>query len=226
MNKKCSKCGFINFSDKEICRRCQTPLSQTSQNSQSDYDEMNRKLDGAAIWFLKRFASAVVIAGVILCGVYFSLLNSAETLSTEQAATVEHSIKILEQRGFEREVFLLRNTVAFRASDNWLNSATREENAYAATNFPFQIVTLYDSFFKRPVDDVERAMILLHEAQHLQGAGEQAAYEFVWRNRKNLGWTDISYGRSVVWQNVFEATKQNAPDLFRCSFNENADCTL
>jgi hypothetical protein len=226
MNKKCSDCGFIDFSNEEICRRCRKPFGAASVSTQSSPEELSRKLDRAAIWFLKRFVSGLVISLIILCGVYFSLLQSAEPLSAEQAAMVERSIKHLEQRGFSREVFLLRRTVAFRASDNWLNSATRMENAYAATNFPFQIVTLYDSFFTRPVDDIERAMVLLHEAQHLQGGGEPEAYEFVWRHRKTLGWTEIPYGRTVVWQTVFEATRQNAPDLFRCSFNENADCTF
>jgi predicted RNA-binding Zn-ribbon protein involved in translation (DUF1610 family) len=226
MNKKCPECGLVNFSSDENCRRCGFALGSKAENSIAFQDDASRKLDRAAIWFLKRFLSAVVIAAAILCGVYFSLLRSAEPLSFEQAAAVESAVKILEDRGFDRETFLLRRTVAFRASDNWLNETTGHEDAYAATNFPFQIVTLYESFFKYPQDDTERAMILLHEAQHLQGADEPEAYEFVWRNRKKLGWTEETYGRTKVWHNVFDFTQQNAPNLFRCSFNENADCTL
>lgn len=171
MNKKCPACGFVNFADQEICRRCQTALGFVSENARlATDDETSRKLDRAAIWFLKRFVSALLVAVAILCGVYFSLLRSAQPLSAEQSAAVERAVKILEIRGFERETFLLRHTVAFRASDNWLNETAGHEDAYAATNFPFQIVTLYENFFKYPQDDTERAMILLHEAQHLQGA--------------------------------------------------------
>lgn len=226
MNKKCSECGLANFSSDENCRRCRAALGAASSISADFNDDTSRKLDRAAIWFFKRFASALFVAALILCGVYFSLLQSAEPLTSEQAATVERAVKVLEEKGFVRESFLFRRTVAFRASDNWLNEATREEDAYAATNFPFQIVTLYDNFFKYPQDDTERAMILLHEAQHLQGAGEPEAYEFVWRNRKKLGWTEDVYGQTRVWQNVFEFTRQQAPNLFRCAFNANEDCTL
>jgi hypothetical protein len=225
MNKKCSDCGLVNFTNDENCRRCQSPLDSAAESAVVLQDDTSRKLDRAAIWFLKRFASAVLIAALILCGVYFSLLRSADTLSPEQAEVVEHAVKVLEEKGFDREVFLLRRTVAFRGSDNWLNDATRHEDAYAATNFPFQIVTLYENFFVYPKDDTERAMILLHEARHLQGANEQEAYEFVWRNRKKLGWTKEIYDGTKVWQNVFDFTKQNAPNLFRCSFNEDGDCT-
>lgn len=226
MNKKCSECGLINFSNDENCRRCNSVLASATGNPVAFQDETSRKLDRAAIWFLKRFVSAFVVAIAILCGVYFSLLRSAQPLSSEQAAAVERAVKILEERGFERETFLLRRTAAFRASDNWLNETAGHEDAYAATNFPFQIVTLYENFFKYPQDDIERAMILLHEAQHLQGADEQEAYEFVWRNRKKLGWTNETYRRTKVWQNVFDFTRQNAPNLFRCNFNEHSDCTL
>lgn len=226
MNKKCPECGLVNFSSDENCRRCDAPLSSKTGNSAAFEDDTSRRLDRAAIWFLKRFLSAVVIAVAILCGVYFSLLRSAEPLSSDQAAAVERAVTILEQKGFERETFLLRRTAAYRASDNWLNDATGHKDAYAATNFPFQIVTLYDSFFKYPKDDIERAMILLHEAQHLQGADEPGAYEFVWRNRKKLGWTDEIYYKTEVWRSVFDYTRQNAPNLFRCNFNEHSDCTL
>ena len=65
--------------------------------------------------------------------------------------------------------------------------------AYAATNFPFEIVTLYPEFFKYPADDTERAVILLHEARHLAGAGEREAFASVWRDKARLGWTREKY---------------------------------
>jgi hypothetical protein len=47
--------------------------------------------------------------------------------------------------------------------------------AYAATNFPFGVITIYPTFFKYPVDDIERATILLHESYHLFGDDEKFA---------------------------------------------------
>jgi hypothetical protein len=86
-------------------------------------------------------------------------------------------------------------------------------------------MTLYPAFFERSTDDVERAAILLHEAKHLEGKGEPAAYEFVWLNRKRLGWTSKKYGESEVWLNVRSQTKEYAPSLFVCEVKELGDCT-
>jgi hypothetical protein len=33
------------------------------------------------------------------------------------------------------------------------------------------------------------AAVLLHEARHLSGDGEDAALDFAWRNKQQLGWT-------------------------------------
>ena len=76
-----------------------------------------------------------------------------------------------------------------------------------------------------PNDDTERAAILLHEAKHLQGADEKEAYQFVWENRKKLGWTKETHGNSLVWRNVRKQTKEVAPNLFVCDINEYGDCT-
>jgi hypothetical protein len=86
-------------------------------------------------------------------------------------------------------------------------------------------MTIYPDFFTYPVDETERAAILLHEAQHLKGADEKEAYEFVWKNRKRLGWTKEIYGNSVIWLNVRKQTREVAPELFVCPANEYADCT-
>jgi hypothetical protein len=224
MNKKCLACGLVNFSKEAACRRCHAGLGLV-QNRPPEPDETSKKLNRALIRVFKRFASAIVIAVIILFGIYFSLLQSAAPLTPEQNAKISRSIEILAEKGFEREVFLLSRTTAFRGTDNWLNRATKEETAYAATNFPFQIVTIYESFFTRTEDEIEQAMILLHEARHLQGEGEPEAYEFVWRNKKKLGWTKEKYAGSRVWQNVYEATHLHASNLFRCDFNPNSDCT-
>lgn len=120
---------------------------------------------------------------------------------------------------------MLDYLTSYRADDNWLNASVDKENAYAATNFPFEVMTIYPDFFNYPVDDTERAAILLHEAQHLKGADEKEAYEFVWKNRKKLGWTKEKYGSSIIYQNVRRQTREYAPQLFVCNLNEYADCT-
>lgn len=86
-------------------------------------------------------------------------------------------------------------------------------------------MTIYPDFFEYTQDDTERAAILLHEAQHLKGADEKEAYEFVWRRRKQLGWTKENYRDSVVWRNVRKQTIEFAPNLFICDGSESGDCT-
>ncbi|NNE97744.1 MAG: hypothetical protein HKN25_01855 [Pyrinomonadaceae bacterium] len=220
MNKKCQNCELNNFHTVENCVRCNFALGEITVESSA-----TEKKQSLGFRILKR---AAVCFGVVLFtvfGFYLSLIGTAETLSYEQATTVNNSIKILEDRGFSKEVFYLRYLTAFRASDHWLNASVVKEAAYAATNYPFEIMTLYPDFFNYPLDDVERAVILLHEAKHLQGEGEKEAYKFVWENRKKLGWTKERYGRSVVWKNVRKQTKEFAPTLFICKFSEFEDCT-
>ncbi len=104
-------------------------------------------------------------------------------------------------------------------------ASVAKENAYAATNFPFAIITLYSDFFAYPQDDTERAAILLHEARHLQGEDEHQAYSYVWQNRHRLGWTGDRYGESPVWANIQRQTRDQAPELFNCPSMRNGDCT-
>ena len=100
-----------------------------------------------------------------------------------------------------------------------------KENSYAATNFPFQIVTLYPDFFTKAADDTERAMVLLHEARHLQGDSETEAYAFVWNHRVQLGWTQLSHGTTPTYITIFNQTRENTPELFTCSDKVWNDCT-
>jgi hypothetical protein len=58
-----------------------------------------------------------------------------------------------------------------------------------------------------------------------KGADEKEAYEYVWRNRKKLGWTKETHGESVVWRNIRRQTQEFAPNLFVCDWNEAKDCT-
>ena len=217
MNKKCRRCGLVNFADSIICNRCQTDLIEI--------ETIPSKRGFLKSSFIRRIAVFIFAASFAVFGFYMTLVVSAKSLSLTEKQAVARSFAVLEQKGFENEVFLLRNFTVFRRSDNWLNSSVEKENAYAATNFPFEIMTLYEDFFQYPIDDIERAAILLHEAKHLEGKGEREAYEFVWRNRHKLGWTIEKYGSSMIWQDVRRQTSQNAPDLFVCQFNDHADCT-
>ena len=167
------------------------------------------------------FAICIGAVGIF----YSSLIFTASPLRAEEREKVETAIAILEKRGFINEAYLLRDLATFRGSDNWLNATVAKENAYAATNYPFAIITLYPDFFTYPEDDIERAAILLHEARHLKGYGEEDAYEFVWRNKKYLDWTEEKYGDSVIWLNIRKQSMEMAPNLFVCDFNPNGDCT-
>ena len=173
----------------------------------------------------RRFVVLAVVSAAAIAGFYISLVFSAKSLSGDEKKQINAAVSILENRGFDDEVFLLRHAAAFRTSDNWLNASVEKENAFAATNFPFEIITVYPDFFEYPADDTERAAILLHEAKHMQGMDERDAYEFVWKNRTRLGWTADRYGQSEVWLNVRKQTREYLPGMFICDFNPYGDCT-
>jgi len=174
---------------------------------------------------IKRVLVVLAASMIALVGFYLSLIGSAKSATYEESKAVKESIALLDARGFSSEAWYLRYLTSFRTTDNWLNASVQKENAYAATNFPFEIMTLYPDFFVAPVDATERAAILLHEAKHLQGKDEKAAYEFVWKNRKQLGWTSDKYRRSEIWNTVRQRTKEYSPNLFLCNFNDFGDCT-
>ncbi len=153
------------------------------------------------------------------------MIFTSDSLKLDEREAVNNAIKVLNEKGFSREVFLLNNLASFRSNDHWLNASVEKENAYAATNYPFAIMTLYPDFFKVPIDEVERAAILLHEAKHIEGMDEKAAYGYVWKNRVKLGWVAETHGDSAIWQNVGRQTKEFAPELFVCEFNDLGDCT-
>lgn len=221
MSKKiCPSCELVNFPKAKTCKRCNFNLITISAES----------LDGKKPFYKSKILSRVVvcIAVLIFClfGFYLSLIGSCERLTYQQKEIVFKAADILDEKGFSKEFFLLEYLTAFRATDNWLNASIPKENAYAATNYPFEIMTIYPEFFTVTVDDTERAAILLHEAQHLKGADEKEAYKFVWENRKRIGWTKENYGRnSIIWRNVRLQTKEYAPELFTCPDKDYGDCT-
>lgn len=180
--------------------------------------------DGFIGRIISRVAICVLVTAAVLTGFYASLVYSADPLTDEQELLMGVSMALLDERGFKSEVFLLKNLAVYRSNDNWLNASIPKENAYAATNFPFGIVTIYPDFFVFPLDDTERAAILLHEAKHLQGEDEKEAYEYVWKNRYKLGWTREEYSGSEVWNEVRKQTIEVAPHLFTCDSEIGGDC--
>ena len=219
MNKRCANCRLANFAAAENCVRCDAQLSETSSVVSG------RSRNGLGKSIMKRALICLGIIVTLVVGFYVSLIFSSSPLNAEETASLEKALNLLEEKGFDEEVYYLRRFAVFRGSDNWLNSLVPKENAYAATNYPFEIMTVYPDFFTYTEDNVERAAILLHEAKHLQGSEEKEAYEFVWKNRARIGWTKAKYRRSVLWKNVRKQTKEYAPNLFICDFNAYDDCT-
>jgi hypothetical protein len=161
---------------------------------------------------------------LLLFGFYLSLLLTSDDLGLKQRETVSNAIALLAEKGFDRQVFVLNHLAKFRATDNWWNGYVGHHDAYAATNFPFEVVTLYPEFFTVAVDDRERAVILLHESYHLFGSGEEAALEGTWQEKQRLGWTESQYGQTKVWNNTRQLTRTQVPSLFQCGTEGKSDC--
>jgi len=216
MNKKCSQCRLANYADAQVCLRCGAELSDPSEGPKPTKGPSR---------LVTRTIICIVVCVAIILAFYLSLLASAKSLSYDQKTEVRAAIAVLRDKGFDDEALLLETLVVFKSEDNWLNASVAKEDAYAATNFPFEIITVYPEFFTYPADATERAAILLHESKHLKGADEHDAYSFVWKNRIRLGWTKDKYEFSPVWRNVRKQTKENAPELFMCNLKDFGDCT-
>ena len=161
---------------------------------------------------------------IVLLSCYVSLLVTSDALQPEQLAQVQKAIARLEQQGFSREAFMLKHLTVFRGTDSWWNRYIGHRDAYAATNFPFEVVTLYPEFFSVPVDDTERAAVLLHESSHLLGRGEEAALGSAWRNKRRLGWTVDRYKQTRVWYATEQLTRSQFPYMFKCGSDGQSDC--
>jgi hypothetical protein len=220
MNKnKCSRCGLVNFATNETCRRCGASLRdpQSAPIDAGEEEVKKRSIGRRLIWILGTTLLLLFIA-------YMSLLLTSQELGYEQTQTIKRSIALLDQKGFHKQAFVLNHLVQYRDTDNWWNKYVGHHDAYAATNFPFEIVTVYPEFFETPVDDTERAVILLHESYHLFGYGEEAALEGVWREKQKLAWTADEYGQTKVWNNTRELTAASVPKLFKCGADSHSDC--
>jgi hypothetical protein len=220
VKSKCPRCGLVNPATDANCRRCGAYLERDQIGEDDSVEEQPRNRG-----LLRRFTWIISATSILLFAFYMSLLLTSHDLGLHERETVQSAVSVLEQKGFDKEAFVIRRLATYRDSDNWWNNYMGHRDAYAATNFPFEVLTLYPEFFQAPVDDDERAAILLHEAYHLLGSGEEAALEGVWRNKQRLGWTAEKYGQSKVWRGTRELTIAYAPQLFRCGDDGKSDCT-
>jgi hypothetical protein len=217
--KRCPQCGLVNFENAAHCKRCAMPFDVRviSESGGTEPNDSGRS-------FKKRIAWIVCVSLSILLLFYTSLRLTSDRLNPEQQQVVERAVRVLKDKGFDTDALVLSKLASFRTSDNWWNVQTGHHEAYAATNFPFEIVTLYPEFFDVAVDDTERAAILLHEARHLLGSGELAAFEMVWRSKGQLGWTGEHYGETRLWKSTAQLTRSNAPHLFVCGSSSQESC--
>ena len=217
---KCPRCGLINAVADTTCRRCGASLNgeELSEGSEVEEPAERRGIGRRLIWI----AGTTVLLLFIF---YMSLLLTSEDLDYEQNQSVNKAIALLEEKGFGSRAFVLRRLVRYRSSDSWWNQYVGHHDAYAATNFPFEVLTLYPEFFLVAADDEERAAILLHESYHLLGSGEETALEQVWRDKQRLGWTADKYGKTKVWTNTRDLTMAQVPNLFICGTDGKSDCT-
>ena len=222
--RKCPERGLVNGSTDEKCRRCDAMLVDDedsfvpwSAEDEAAEPPRRRSLVKRLVWII----SATIVVLIVW---YVSLLLSSDKLQPDQNLKVDVAIGLIEQSGFSNESFILRRAAIFRSTDNWWNRWLGHHDAYAATNFPFEIVTLYPEFFNVPVDDRERAAVLLHEARHLLGDGEEAALRTTWMGKQRLGWTKDQYQQTQVWDNTERLTRARFPYLFQCGLDGKSDC--
>jgi hypothetical protein len=208
----CIRCGRANPPGLRACPHCGTALAAV------------RKRRRGRLLFISLLRILGLTAILLFLG-YTSLITTSDPINPRQQKQVDSAIDVIERSGFEKEAFVLRRLVRYRSTDNWWNRYLGHQSAYAATNFPFQVVTLYPQFFSDPVDDVERAAILLHESYHLFGYGEPRAFEGAWKDRHKLGWVKSEYELTPVWMSVKVTTMRWAPQLFTCGENRLSDCT-
>jgi hypothetical protein len=221
--RKCGNCGLVNSGNDEACRRCGEPLALAHDTPPPIYEIVTAPRSKGRT-FLQRVLWVMSATFAILIAWYISLLVSSNSLEPVQRAKVQAAIDLIQQGGFTREAFILNHLTSFRGSDNWLNAYVGHRDAYAATNFPFEVVTLYPEFFDVPIDDRERAAVLLHEARHLSGDGEENALRFGWQNKRRIGWTADRYGQTRLWDATERLTKASFPYYFQCGASGKGDC--
>jgi len=222
--QKCTECGLVNAGDDVVCRRCGSSLDEQHPVAAQVHTEFSAESNPNKRSLLKRLTwiVAATVIGLLIC--YLSLLMTSDGLQPDQREAVQKAIAVLAQHGFNREAFILKHLTVFRGTDSWWNRYIGHRDAYAATNFPFEVVTLYPEFFTVPVDDTERASVLLHESNHLMGGGEEAALGYAWRNKRQLGWTLDKYKQTRIWNATEQLTRAEFPYMFKCGSDSQSDC--
>ena len=217
---KCTECGLVNPDAEATCRRCHATLHRDglSEDAAPVESAKKRSLGKRVLWILGT-ASALFFA----C--YMSMLvTSKRTRTLTAGRSWRTRLPFWNRKAFRSQAFVLGHLVKYRDTDNWWNRSVGHHDAYAATNFPFEVVTLYPEFFDAAVDDTERAAILLHESYHLFGSGEVAALEGVWHDKQQLSWTADRYSQTKVWRNTRDSTMTLLPRLFECGPDGHSDC--
>src|SRR5689334_1879627 len=103
--RKCSKCGLVNATSDEVCRRCGAPVwddgpfERATEDSPKPTRVPKRTLLRRVVWILATTAMVLIIW-------YVSPLVSPNGLQPDQRAKVEAGIAFLQQHGFDREVFV------------------------------------------------------------------------------------------------------------------------
>lgn len=220
-NRKCPACSLVNFATDARCRRCDAPLANAKFAADVDAEnkyvlpansiDADRKPKFGT--FRQRVAMTILVLIGSLVALHLSLLFTSDPITAEERQIVLRAVSVLEARGFADDAWLLRRIASFRQNDHWLNATVGHADAFAATNFPFEIVTLYPEFFTAPIDDTERAAILLHEVRHLRGGGEEDAFTHVWQLRHQLVWTEETYAGTAVWNSTIDAMHEYTPEL-------------
>ena len=168
---KCVQCGLVNFAGAGECKRCGVALPEQSYCAPWVEEEELPARRG----ILRKVLAGIGLSAFLLVVWYVSLLETSQAADYDQRQVVGRAVGLVESSGFGRDAFLLGRLANYRTNDNWWNAWVGHGEAYAAANFPFEVVTLYPDFFIHPTDDTERAVILLPEAKHLAGAGEEEA---------------------------------------------------
>jgi hypothetical protein len=220
--QRCPECGLVNIGADESCRRCGASLATEQSSPPIAKPEPISQPAKRSIWKRLIWIGGATLVALIIW--YASLLLSSEGLQPDQRQKVTGAIAVLKQQGFTREAFVLTYLTTFRSTDNWLNAYVGHRDAYAATNFPFEVVTLYPDFFELPIDDRERAAVLLHEARHLFGDGEEVALQTTWKSKAQLGWTAERYKGTRVWDATEHLTRERFSYIFQCGIDGRSDC--
>src|SRR5688572_11292729 len=98
MNRnKCSRCGLVNSTSDEMCRRCGASLVDEPARESGEVDSEvvapKRGVVRRLIWILGTTL-------ILLFAWYLSLLASSDHLSYDRRKTVEDGVMLLEQKGF------------------------------------------------------------------------------------------------------------------------------